>query len=144
MAHEETHRRGWQCLVHPEERFDTLEGYKDHLRAAHNADSMYLTSPELLQASRITLEDARKCPFCGDSPRALEQHMARHMVKIALFTLPRFDDNESGESDAAVASLHDRSSGVGSSTLDFGSDENDSIDRPPGAMGSDENMGVGV
>ena len=97
VAHEDScHRRIRRCLEHPEATFLTVGAYKHHIEAFHASNRTELQSTELLRIGESASELAdRPCPIClteiTDASR-LQYHIAAHLIRIALFALPRSTD----------------------------------------------------
>ncbi|KAM3066646.1 hypothetical protein ACMFMG_002358 [Clarireedia jacksonii] len=94
ITHENSvHRKLWRCSEHPGQTYHELERYRIHLDLKHSD----LTSEAALKAmiasseSTLTLTD-RCCPFCSREPETMTEmhdHLALHLERIALFSLPR-------------------------------------------------------
>lgn len=115
VAHEDScHRRIWRCLEHPEATFLTIGAYKHHIEAFHVSNRTELQSTELLRVGESTSEVAdRPCPICLidiTDASGLQHHIAAHLIRIALFALPRSTDAdgdaESGTSWSGRAAGH--------------------------------------
>lgn len=115
VAHEDScHRRIWRCLEHPEATFLTVGAYRHHIEANHVSNRTELQSTELLRVGESVSEVAdRPCPICLTDitdASGLQHHIAAHLIRIALFALPRStdadDDTESGTSWSGRAAGH--------------------------------------
>jgi hypothetical protein len=87
-----SHRQIWRCLKHANLIFQHLKDYEYHLQEEHLHEEQ-LRSSQLLKAGESTSElPDRPCPFCHaelSSAVLLQEHIARHLERIALFALPR-------------------------------------------------------
>ena len=122
IAHEiSSHRRIWRCLEHADLTFQNLKAYEEHLQEEHQHEEQ-LQSSQLLKAGESTsvLPD-RPCPFCQvelSSAAALQDHIAFHLERIALFALPRStgvedESFEGGSWSGQAAGQNDSSRGDG-------------------------------
>ncbi len=118
-----SHRRLWRCLEHSELTFQHLTAYEKHLREEHKGEEE-LQSFQLLKAGESTsgLPD-RPCPFCQvefATAAALQDHIAFHLERVALFALPR----STGVEDESVegGSWSGQAAGQRNSTRDTNAD----------------------
>ena len=92
MQHEQAHRKVFRCPEHPDEAFASLQVYEDHLHSIHNYDNE-ISEALINHASDSTLgAPDRICPVCSFSARtarSLQNHIALHLERFALFSLPR-------------------------------------------------------
>ncbi|KIY01465.1 uncharacterized protein Z520_03017 [Fonsecaea multimorphosa CBS 102226] len=148
VAHEDScHRRIWRCLEHREATFPTVAAYKHHIRDMHESNGTELESTELLRIGESAPEVAdRPCPIClADIPEAkdLQQHIAAHLIRIALFSLPRSTDadvdTDSGTSWSERANGHHSDS----SQITSGESLNSSAQAKEEGMRSPENKNSG-
>lgn len=93
VKHEDSvHRRCWRCPEHPDIIHKSAAGLKQHLTTQH---SNTLTDTQIEQLTDIysfTYADDRQCPICyKEQPfeRGLANHLANHLERISLFSLPR-------------------------------------------------------
>lgn len=111
--HEAGHRKVWRCYEHFGALFTSRELLASHLRQEHSRSVGELEISDLLDIAEASLADERKtCPIChADGPfkRGIQNHIANHLERIALFALPRGLDVIE---DASAASNH----GVGASS----------------------------
>ena len=113
MEHENsTHRRRWRCYEHPETVYLSPDGLKQHLHQSHYQSHLADAQVEtLVDLSAISVPDDRpSCPVCsqdGPFPKGLENHLASHLERIAMFALPRAVE----EAGSAQAKSGGRSSG---------------------------------
>jgi hypothetical protein len=92
------HRRIWRCPEHPDLLFLDIQTYQQHLHSEHAQDSKAMSSEWVLQASETisTLAD-RCCPICSlylEHARPMQNHIALHLERFALFSIPRSVDDE--------------------------------------------------
>ncbi|OCL08633.1 hypothetical protein AOQ84DRAFT_292735, partial [Glonium stellatum] len=94
IQHENSlHRRVFRCPEHPDQTFPNLDGYRRHLHDAHvsNSDEISATIINYVSESILTSPD-RCCPICTLSlatARELQSHIALHLKRFSLFSLPR-------------------------------------------------------
>ncbi|KAB5578818.1 WD40-repeat-containing domain protein [Coniochaeta sp. 2T2.1] len=129
IHHENTHHRKiWRCLEHSDQVFAELTTYKLHLETEH---ALQMDSPSMnriipASESTSTVTD-RGCPVCSvvlDTPRALHSHIALHLERFSLFSLPRSIGVESEDQDEVSGTESDQAHGViaGSREGDFNGD----------------------
>jgi hypothetical protein len=80
------------------------ENLREHLRNQHHtilSDSQFTMAMPMAQVNRPTSFEDMKCPLClshpGDTRRAFETHVGKHMEEIALASLPREGSGDSAE-----------------------------------------------
>ena len=106
------HRFEWSCRFCVHKPTDTVEEYRSHLRAHHEALLQSIHLPTLLKASQqpATTIQASSCLFCdpqvNDESLPLDIfdfkiHVAEHMEQLALFALPRVSDVGEGSWESA-------------------------------------------
>jgi hypothetical protein len=92
-------------LDHANATFTSKRDYEIHIQKEHSDASKYLQSPELLKAGESTrLQSDRPCPICGkEIPFALDlqYHIALHLERLALYSLPRSTGREDDSQDAS-------------------------------------------
>jgi hypothetical protein len=92
-------------LDHANATFTSKRDYEIHIQKEHSDASKYLRSPELLKAGESTrLQSDRPCPICGkEMPFALDlqYHIALHLERLALYSLPRSTGREDDSQDAS-------------------------------------------
>jgi hypothetical protein len=95
----QAHRRVWQCAHGCPGSFGTQNQFEAHVRVQHPD----FTSPEILVAlSNLSIvpfngETPAECCFChqqGLTLSKLERHLGRHQESLALFALPRIDQED--------------------------------------------------
>ncbi|UKZ93390.1 uncharacterized protein TrAFT101_008304 [Trichoderma asperellum] len=104
MQHEiSTHQRIFRCSKHEEEIFTTLEAYKEHVQNYHKGEA------EFSKFATSTVKNVhRSCPVCSiilGSIEKLQSHIALHLERFAMFSLPRHIDNDD-QSEAGSHSNH--------------------------------------
>lgn len=122
-----THQTVFRCPLHEEETFTTLAAYEEHTRKYHNEDAM----PSSFATSTAT-NIYRSCPICSivlGTTQKLQSHIALHLERFAMFSLPRRtdDDNEGSSGGRSASALFD-------SNRSF----NEDPDRDSNAAGRDE------
>ncbi|KAL6805232.1 hypothetical protein J3E68DRAFT_441711 [Trichoderma sp. SZMC 28012] len=122
-----THQTVFRCPLHEEETFTTLATYEEHTQKYHNEDAM----PSSFTTSTAT-NIHRSCPICSvvlGTTQELQSHIALHLERFAMFSLPRCtDDNNEGSSGG-------RSS---SAIFDSNRSSNEDLDVKSSAAGRDE------
>lgn len=114
------HRKVWRCPEHSGQAFIHLEAYRDHLRNEHTDNGDDASANRIIRASEsIMTATDRPCPVCSivlDTPRAMQSHIALHLERFSLFSLPRSvacggddddDDGVSAGSDKANGTIED-------------------------------------
>ena len=109
------HRKVWRCPEHSGQAFTELEAYRGHLRNEHTDYGEDTSANRIIRASEsIMTAIDRPCPICSlvlDTPRALQSHIALHLERFSLFSLPRSiacgddddDDNDVNNADSKMA-----------------------------------------
>lgn len=133
IQHERTHQTVWRCEDHLAEVFHDVHSYQNHLNSAHGLTS---DSPVLQSLSTAAetytkwqTQDCSICEYAFVEEKTFHSHMALHLEKLALFSLPRSvknadDSAKSVDSDKAQSALADSRGGDFSSTgLSFNQDE---------------------
>lgn len=109
-AHEATHRKVWRCPQHSDAAFRSPVSLKMHFQQEHSAESFSeVQLSSLISASTTSIEDSRACPICLVDSSTLpnfRSHLANHLERIAVFSLPRDvdaqdDKSRNGESNDA-------------------------------------------
>ncbi|QYS95104.1 ANK_REP_REGION domain-containing protein [Trichoderma simmonsii] len=100
-----THQTVFRCPMHEEETFTTLATYDEHTQTYHKEEAM----PSSFATSTAT-NIHRSCPICSivlGTVQKLQSHIALHLERFAMFTLPRCtDDSDEGVSSGRSASAH--------------------------------------
>ncbi|CEJ62662.1 hypothetical protein PMG11_11156 [Penicillium brasilianum] len=114
VEHENSsHRRALCCPAHSDQTFSKTEEYQEHLRNRHinYDDEISMTSISHASISTLTSPD-RCCPICSltmSTATALQDHIALHLERLSLFSLPRHvgeddsDVNDAGSDEANFA-----------------------------------------
>jgi tetratricopeptide (TPR) repeat protein len=89
----QSYREVWQCYDHSEAVFRSPEVLADHLHTQHSESLTESQISDLVDAAETSPIDERVvCPIClGEGPftKGLQNHLANHLERIALFALPR-------------------------------------------------------
>ncbi|KAF3250365.1 hypothetical protein TWF128_007521 [Orbilia oligospora] len=104
------HRRVFLCPKHPHQYFLSLSDYQEHIFDGHLSSDGNVPINLIIQSNESTLTTPdRPCPICLawiDDMGALQKHIALHLERFAIFSLPRdvhfTDDHETGSIDANV------------------------------------------
>ncbi|KAJ3530535.1 hypothetical protein NM208_g9288 [Fusarium decemcellulare] len=125
LQHEESiHRRVWRCKDHPHAIFESEEGLRGHFQKEHE-DLTEKSLDELLLISAFAhVDDRELCPICLRKPpfqKGLSNHIANHLERISLFSLPR--NNAEAENGSAVAVASGKQD-TASSTASLDTDSN--------------------
>ena len=131
IQHENAHRKVFRCPEHAEKVFAGPSAYQDHLKLEH-AYSGVITEALLHHASDSTMHAPdRLCPACSFSAptaKVLQSHVALHLERFSLFSLPRSvigEDEDLGEaaSNKVDAVAHDSLADESVEELFFDDDE---------------------
>jgi len=126
IEHENScHRKVWRCPEHLGQHFNSVDALRDHLADGHGKD----TSDNLVRASEsvLTLAD-RFCPICQfttEIVKELHKHIAIHLERIALFSIPRSVDNDDADAGSESVNLPDDDSRGDDDSEDFRFDADD-------------------
>ncbi|KAB5586279.1 hypothetical protein GE09DRAFT_1166719 [Coniochaeta sp. 2T2.1] len=104
IQHENTcHRTVWRCPSHQDQSFRRLGAFLAHVDDGHVAGVGTAVPESLIRASECTSDDSdRPCPVClfsTEKTADMSKHIALHLERIALFSIPRSvgeDDDEGG------------------------------------------------
>ncbi|KAF3281125.1 hypothetical protein TWF970_002297 [Orbilia oligospora] len=87
------HRRVFHCAMHPSEIFLSRKDFEDHIQDGHLNPDNENPAAVILKASQSTsIVPDRCCPVCLLSVEkldALTKHIALHLERFSLFSLPR-------------------------------------------------------
>ncbi|KAF3168253.1 hypothetical protein TWF788_010982 [Orbilia oligospora] len=87
------HRRVFHCAMHPSEIFLSRKDFEDHIQDGHLDPDNENPAAVILQASQSTsIVPDRCCPVClllVEKLDALTKHIALHLERFSLFSLPR-------------------------------------------------------
>jgi tetratricopeptide (TPR) repeat protein len=94
LKHENSvHRRCWRCYKHPDTVYTSAAGLRHHLSTEHSGTLTSTQMEDLIDVYSFSFADDRKfCPICfQEQPfgRGMANHLANHLERIALFSLPR-------------------------------------------------------
>ncbi|EPS38816.1 hypothetical protein H072_7430 [Dactylellina haptotyla CBS 200.50] len=123
-----THRRVFYCSEHPDQTFYKSQDYLEHMKTGHLGYSEEISAALLINANESTLiVPDRCCPICTlsiESMEALQKHIAVHLERFSLFSLPK---DVGGEDWQGAASNYSEEANIniqGSRDYDF---ENESF-----------------
>lgn len=114
ISHEDSgHRRVWRCPEHSTQPFLQLVEYQEHLRNEHHNSADKKSNDPMDKAGESTLSSPdRPCPICSlslETAKALQSHIALHLERFSVFSLPRSidanDDADEEDSNAANIAL---------------------------------------
>ena len=87
------HRRLYRCYEHPELLYKSPDRLKLHLQMDHASRLTDGQMDSLVELSGVSVSDERShCPICfepGPFAKGLENHLAHHLERFAMFALPR-------------------------------------------------------
>ncbi|KAL7785282.1 hypothetical protein V8C37DRAFT_405904 [Trichoderma ceciliae] len=91
-----THQGTFRCFNH-DANFTTLEAYQQHTQIYHKADQdpSYFATPTMSNIHQ-------RCPVCSmklESAQQLQSHVGVHLVRLAMFSLPRSTDDYDDDDD---------------------------------------------
>lgn len=127
-----THQRVFRCFEHEEEVFTTLAAYEGHVEACHKHNAV---SAKFATSTMKNVH--RSCPVCSialGSMQKLQSHIALHLERFAMFSLPRHTDG-SEESETGSNVFTDHSENEESFNIDLDLESNvadESRDNRPG------------
>ncbi|KAF5975881.1 meiosis-specific serine threonine kinase mek1 [Fusarium coicis] len=109
VDHEEAvHRPSWRCRDHPEALYATSDSFQRHLLAEHDRTLSAEHLEDLANVSKLgRVDDRNLCPLCFQEqpfPKGLTNHLANHLERIAIFSLPRLTPAEDKSTDDAQLS----------------------------------------
>ncbi|KAK6510122.1 hypothetical protein TWF481_004835 [Arthrobotrys musiformis] len=110
LHHENSiHRRVFHCPQHENKQFFSLADYQKHISDGHLSSNENIPMSLIIQSNESTLSiPDRKCPVCLtwiENMEALQKHIALHLERFAIFSLPRGisrNDQEAGSKGANV------------------------------------------
>ncbi|KAL6876222.1 hypothetical protein HDV57DRAFT_510564 [Trichoderma longibrachiatum] len=82
-----------RCPKHEGETFTTKEAYETHIHEHHHGETLPLS------LAQSTLDIHRGCPICSiglQTTQKLQSHVALHLERFAMFTLPRSVEGAEG------------------------------------------------
>jgi hypothetical protein len=109
-----THQKIFRCFEHEEETFTTLGAYEEHVRVYHEDNAVSA------KFAISTIKNVhRSCPVCSvvlGSVQKLQSHIALHLERFAMFSLPRLtnisEESETGSNVFTSHSENEKSIGV--------------------------------
>ncbi|KAG9780374.1 hypothetical protein KCU88_g3711, partial [Aureobasidium melanogenum] len=136
IEHENTfHRKQWRCPAHSDELYPTLKAFKEHMEMHHPADIDLVSSQTYLRSCESFSASAdRPCPIClfsAADARSLHSHIALHLERFSLFSLPRGagdDEKDDVGSDVAVDAVQHSRDDESELSVDIG-DEWDNLEE---------------
>jgi hypothetical protein len=88
-----SHRRIWRCYEHSTPLFYSPERLEAHLREDHANVLTETQIAGLIEVAETSVIDSRPlCPIClaaGPFAKGMENHLANHLERIAVFALPK-------------------------------------------------------
>ncbi|KAK2813236.1 hypothetical protein FQN50_000914 [Emmonsiellopsis sp. PD_5] len=109
IGHENFHRRAWRCPEHEDQIFVKLDQYREHLSHGHVFSDSNETIDVLITGTQFALPRTdRSCPICFlemGNTEDLMNHIALHLERFALFSLPGCVDEEDDKA-GDVSSQH--------------------------------------
>ncbi|KAK5190084.1 general transcription repressor [Exophiala xenobiotica] len=111
IVHENSvHRKQWRCPDHPYNLTSSQEDFLQHIASNHPDDTDLMATEQYLHACEAVSEYSdRPCPIClffTEDAITLNNHIARHLERLSIFSLPRSRTNDDGtveEEDSAAA-----------------------------------------
>ena len=105
FIHETNHHRiVRRCTEHPEDMFQSLESWREHIYT-HHLDTSDGTRLEIIEDESTLNDKKRICPICAEET-VTNEHVGVHLQQLALFALPRStsleDDLDSDDDDSAA------------------------------------------
>ena len=108
------HNKAWRCAQHPHELYISVATFRQHVCTDHGHTLQEPEFSQLLHISETTVSDSatRACPLCycnTQDSQQLQNHIATHLQRVALFALPRSHDvqnaSEAGSSSSRANAL---------------------------------------
>ncbi|KAM0264246.1 hypothetical protein ACHAQJ_000734 [Trichoderma viride] len=100
-----THQKIFQCSKHEEEIFTTLVAYEEHTQDYHENETI---SPRFAKSAMRNVH--RSCPVCSivlGSIQKLQSHIALHLERFAVFSLPQsVDTAEKNDAESQSDNAH--------------------------------------
>ena len=118
--HEAGHRKLWRCPEHINAVFRSSSSLKDHLHREHPGSFPEEQLSSIIRVGETSAIDLRQaCPICfvaATMEGGLQNHIANHLERLAVFVLPKDIDSIEDESDgASSAASHGKVVGSGAS-----------------------------
>lgn len=106
LEHEESqHRKIWSCRFHTSLQFRDQQSLERHLREESHQNMTEENVKAFASISESTSGDIRsQCPICLEKTDCISHfpaHLAHHMERIAVFSLPTNMDGEDGKTSMA-------------------------------------------
>lgn len=92
VQHEASHATTWRCPVHPKEVFDNLVAFRLHATDGHVQNALIKGSIHEIVVAESVYKTRRSCPVCTVSDLSaaqLDNHVAAHLERLAIFSLPK-------------------------------------------------------
>ncbi|RBQ77434.1 hypothetical protein FVER14953_21696 [Fusarium verticillioides] len=137
VDHEEAvHRPSWRCRDHPDALYATAADFKRHLLREHDRGLSGEQLEDLAAVSRLGRVDDRDiCPICFEEqpfPKGLTNHLANHLERIALFSLPRtISSDEKNMGESQLSKLFNIDSDDSSTTEGSEEEEDEEAEKDP-------------
>jgi hypothetical protein len=116
--HEAGHRKLWRCPEHINAVFLSSSSLEDHLHREHPGSFPEEQLSSIIRVGETSATDLRQaCPICfvaATIEGGLQNHIANHLERLAVFALPKDVDSTEDESDGASSAASRRRS-IGSS-----------------------------
>lgn len=129
------HRRLWSCYA-CQERFSSKPIFVEHVKLRHPesfADHQLQALVDMC-TSPVDQNIKDQCPLCLKEDQHIRRHMARHMRSLALFVLPRMDNNKCEDTDSngvQVGPSEEQDDSDTERNALSNSDSNPDIPKPP-------------
>ncbi|OTA05216.1 hypothetical protein A9Z42_0058410 [Trichoderma parareesei] len=97
------HQTMFQCPVHPDDTFDSSEAYERHIQSHCHGETLPLS---LAKSTMTNIQ--RSCPVCSivlQNTHESQSHIALHLERFAMFTLPRSTDDPDGDGFSETGSV---------------------------------------
>lgn len=128
--HEAGHRKLWRCPEHIKAVFLSSSNLEDHLHREHPGSFPEKQLSSIVRVGETSAIDLRQaCPICFVATTmegGMQNHIANHLERLAVFALPKDVDSAEDESDGA-SSAASRGRSVGSSYSDSISRQSDNV-----------------
>lgn len=101
------HWKTWYCSIGCSETFQSAKSFRIHTTHAHRQHVNYshLDTLQSLSSRHNPDKSQGTCPLCFDfdikSPKQYSNHVGEHLEHLALFTLPRIENEETEQDEAA-------------------------------------------
>lgn len=110
IQHENSsHRTVWRCPEHQGQPFASVVDYQAHLSDGHVASGNEIPTNLIRASESVLAVSERCCPVCAfscETAKTLHKHIALHLERFALFSLPRSvgeDDDEANSQNVNIA-----------------------------------------